>query len=162
MKVKPKEALLNLPMVLQFSTIDELNQLASNINQFIHGKVKIKYDELGYLNDNIIAIFYFQRNNEYTELKDSFMVLIDQEEMEDKLTKPLDSRESSVLAMLAQDPKQSKYTIYACLDSLTGDALLIGRVITGEINNAPARIIREANRIIDWAESLKEGVPNDF
>lgn len=82
MKIKPKEIAVNLPIVLTFQTSDEIALFASNINSLIHGKVRVKCEELGTLGPNHMGLFYLQRNNEYHELREEFMNLIEQEEME--------------------------------------------------------------------------------
>lgn len=81
MKVKPKEIMVNLPVVLTFATEDEIAALASGVNTFIHGKVRVKYEVLGTLGGQYIGLFYLQRNNESQQLHDEFMRMIDQEEM---------------------------------------------------------------------------------
>ncbi len=82
MRIKPKEILVNLPVVLTFQTSDEIVVFAANINSLIHGKVKVKCEELGTLGPNHMGLFYLQRNNEYHELREEFMNLIEQEEAE--------------------------------------------------------------------------------
>jgi hypothetical protein len=64
MKVKPKEVLVNLPVVLLFNNEDDIPELASNFNTFLHGKVKLKYESLGALNGQFVGLFYLQRNDE--------------------------------------------------------------------------------------------------
>jgi hypothetical protein len=81
MKVKPKEILVNLPIVLLFDGEDEIAKFASNINALIHGKVKVKCEELGVLNNQFVGIFYLQRNNEYGELRQQFINMIENEEV---------------------------------------------------------------------------------
>lgn len=81
MKVKPKEVMLNLPIALLFSTQDEVAQFAANINTLIHGKVKVKVEDVGVLSGQYVSIFYLQRNNEYSELREEFVQLIENEEM---------------------------------------------------------------------------------
>jgi hypothetical protein len=81
MKVKPKEVMLNLPIALLFSTQDEVAQFAANINTLIHGKVKVKVEDVGVLGGQYVSIFYLQRNNEYSELREEFIKLIENEEM---------------------------------------------------------------------------------
>lgn len=81
MKVKPKEVLLNLPIVLMFSDACKVPEFAANINQLVSGKVKVKYEELGSLGDQFVGLFYLQRNDEFTELRQQFMTLIEQEEV---------------------------------------------------------------------------------
>lgn len=81
MKVKPKEAFLNLPIVLSFDDEDGSPAFASNINTILHGKIKVKYDSLGILGEKYMSIFYLQRNDEYHDLRDSFIQLIEREEM---------------------------------------------------------------------------------
>jgi ABC-type molybdate transport system ATPase subunit len=81
MKVKPKEIMVNLPVVLLMDSEDEVGQFASNVNTIIHGKVKLKTDILGLLGEKIVAIFYLQRNNEYQDLREEFRVMIEQDEI---------------------------------------------------------------------------------
>ncbi len=84
MKVKPKELLVNLPVVLLFNgedSADQAAQFASNVNTIIHGKVKMKVEELGTLGGQLVVIFYLQRNNEFTELREQFMKMIESEEI---------------------------------------------------------------------------------
>jgi hypothetical protein len=80
MKFKPKEIMVNLPVVLTFSVEDEIVQMAAAFNTFVHGKVKMKYEVLGILGGQWIGLFYIQRNNESQELRDEFMRLINEEE----------------------------------------------------------------------------------
>lgn len=72
MKVKPKEIMVNLPIVLLFDQLEEADTFASNINTLIHGKVRLKKDVLGMLTGKHMAIFYLYRNDEYTYLCDEF------------------------------------------------------------------------------------------
>lgn len=84
MKIKPKELLVNLPVVLLFNgedSSDQAAQFASNVNTIIHGKVKMKVEGLGTLGGQLAVIFYLQRNNEFTELREQFMKMIEAEEM---------------------------------------------------------------------------------
>lgn len=82
MKVKPKEILVNLPVVLLFRDYHEIPRFASDVNQIIHGKVKIKYEELGCLGGQYVGLFYLQRNQESQEMRDSFIKAIENEEVE--------------------------------------------------------------------------------
>lgn len=81
MKVKPKEVLLNLPIVLMFRDYHQIPEFASNINQLVHGKVKIKYEELGVLGGEYVGLFYIQRNDEFTEIRQEFRTMIEAEEV---------------------------------------------------------------------------------
>jgi len=81
MKVKPKEVLLNLPMALMFDSSDEIAQFASNINTILHGKTKVKYEELGLLGKQEVGLFYLQRNDEFSELRAQFRSLIEAQEL---------------------------------------------------------------------------------
>ena len=81
MRVKPKDIQVNLPAVLLFDNQDAIAGQASAVNTFIHGKVKIKYEELGTLGGQYVGIFYIQRNDEFAELRESFMTLIENEEI---------------------------------------------------------------------------------
>ena len=81
MRVKPKEVLLNLPTVIMFADYHEIPNFASNINQVLHGKIKVKYEELGQLAGQYVGLFYLQRNDEFDELRASFVQMIEREEM---------------------------------------------------------------------------------
>lgn len=80
MKFKPKEVMVNLPTVLSFQEEDEIVEMASAFNSFIHGKVKMKYEVLGTLGGQYVGLFYIQRNNESQQLRDEFMAAINAEE----------------------------------------------------------------------------------
>lgn len=82
MQPKPKEILVNLPVVLLFPDYHEIPLFASTVNQIIHGKVKVKYEELGQLGGQYVGLFYLQRNQESQEMRDEFMTAIESEEME--------------------------------------------------------------------------------
>lgn len=82
MKVKPKEVMLNLPITLMFRDYHEIPEFAENINQLVHGKSKIKYEELGCLGGQYVGLFYMNRNDEFAELRKSFKEMIEQEEQE--------------------------------------------------------------------------------
>lgn len=79
MKVKPKEIFVNLPIVLLFDDNDEIAKFAANINSLVHGKIKVKCEELGELNNQHVGIFYLNRNDEYGELRQQFVTMIDNE-----------------------------------------------------------------------------------
>jgi hypothetical protein len=81
MKIKPKEVMVNLPIVLLFMCEDDIPELCSNFNTFLHGKVKLKYEVLGTLNGQFVGLFYLQRNNESQQLRDEFVRLIEEEEI---------------------------------------------------------------------------------
>lgn len=81
MKVKPKEVLINLPVALLFDEPLEIASFAANINTILHGKVKVKLEELGTLGGRHVGLFYLQRNDEYHQIRDEFMRLIEQEEI---------------------------------------------------------------------------------
>jgi hypothetical protein len=80
MKFKPKEILVNLPAVHMFNDEEKVAEFAANINTIIHGKVKIKYEVLGFLGGQMAALFYVQRNHESQQLRDEFTQLIENEE----------------------------------------------------------------------------------
>lgn len=82
MKIKPKSVLLNLPIVLTFEYVNEIPKFASNINTLLNGKSKIKYEELGFLGEKFIGIFYLQRNDEFNSLREEFKIMIEKEEIE--------------------------------------------------------------------------------
>lgn len=81
MKVKPKEVLVNLPVALLFDEPWEIISFAANINTILHGKVKLKVEELGSLGGRHVGLFYLDRNAEYHEIRDEFVRLIEQEEI---------------------------------------------------------------------------------
>lgn len=81
MKIKPKEIFVNLPIVLTFADQEEIPKFAANINTIVHGKVKVKYEELGFLGEQCVGIFYLQRNLEFSELRNQFMEMIENEEI---------------------------------------------------------------------------------
>jgi hypothetical protein len=89
MRFKPKEILVNLPAVHLFGAEDDIAQFASNINTIIHGKVRIKYEMLGFLGDRAVGLFYIQRNDESQQLHDEFMSAILQEEESKHVTERL-------------------------------------------------------------------------
>jgi len=81
MKFKPKEIMVNLPVVLTFAQEGEDAALAANFNTFVHGKVRLKYEALGTLGGQYVSLFYMQRNHESQQLRDEFMQMIQDEEM---------------------------------------------------------------------------------
>ena len=81
MKVKPKEVMLNLPIALLFDTQEEADVFASNINTLINGQVKVKMDNVGVLGGRKVTIFYLQRNDEYSDLREEFLRLIEVEDL---------------------------------------------------------------------------------
>lgn len=81
MKVKPKEVLLNLPVALLFDEPWEIASFAANVNTILHGKVRLKAEELGSLGGRYVGLFYLQRNNESQEIHDEFIRLIEEEEI---------------------------------------------------------------------------------
>lgn len=70
MKVKPKKVLLNLPIYVLFNTTDEIAQFAANVNTVLHGKQKVKYEEMGMHDGQYIGLFYIDRHDEYFELRE--------------------------------------------------------------------------------------------
>ena len=55
-RVKPKEIMVNLPAAHLFATEDEIPALAAAINTIIHGKVKIKCENLGVLGGQYVGL----------------------------------------------------------------------------------------------------------
>lgn len=90
MHVKPKEILVNIPVVLMFNDYHEIPAFAASLNGIIHGKVKLKYEELGILGKQYVGLFYFQRNDEYHKLRNSFLELLEHEEIKSS-SPPLNS-----------------------------------------------------------------------
>ena len=80
MRVKPKEVTLDVPIALIMRDDFEAGKFASNINSVLHGKVKLKTDYVGSLDGGEVFIFYLQRNDEFSELRESFIKLIEEEE----------------------------------------------------------------------------------
>lgn len=81
MKIKPKDIQVNLPAAHLFSDETEMASFASAINTIIHGKVKVKYEDLGRLGDQSVGLFYLQRNKESQQIRDDFVRMIDQAEL---------------------------------------------------------------------------------
>lgn len=85
MKVKPKDVLVNLPIALLFDEPWEIASFAANINTILHGKVRLKSEDLGRLGGRYVGLFYLQRNNECQEIRDEFVRLIEQEEQQNHM-----------------------------------------------------------------------------
>lgn len=81
MKVKPKEIFVNLPVVLMFDNSEKIPEFASNVNTILHGKVRLKYEDLGVLGGQYVGLFYLQRNDEYHTLREEFINMINLEEI---------------------------------------------------------------------------------
>jgi len=81
MKVKPKEIMVNLPVALMFNDSGEVASFAANINTILHGKVRLKFEELGKLGEQYVGLFYLDRNSEYFEIRNEFVQMIEQEEI---------------------------------------------------------------------------------
>lgn len=80
MKIKPKKVQVNLPIYVLFDTVDELPQFAANINTILHGKQKVKYEEMGTHDGQFIGLFYIDRYEEYFELRDFVQRYLDDSE----------------------------------------------------------------------------------
>ena len=96
MKVKPKEVMVNLPVALLFDESWEIISFAANINTILHGKVKLKVEELGTLGGRHVGIFYLDRNSEYHEIRDEFVRLIEQEEIVNHSSVPYVGEEDQI------------------------------------------------------------------
>jgi len=101
MNIKPKEIFVNLPIVLTFDEYDKVFEFAANINTLIHGKVKVKCEHLGVLGAKQVGLFYLQRNGEYQALRDSFVDLIEEEEM--KTPQPYPHKNPETLEQFADN-----------------------------------------------------------
>lgn len=86
MKPSTKQLTVNLPIALTFATEDEIGQLAASINTIVAGKSRIKCESVGKLNSQYIGIFYLQRDKDFSELRQSFVDLIEQEEIQPLIT----------------------------------------------------------------------------
>lgn len=95
MKVKPKEIFVNLPIVLLFQDYHEIALFASNVNRIVHGKVKVKYEELGVLGGQYVGIFYMQRNDEYQQIRDEFVNMINLAEMNTTVIEQVEKPEAN-------------------------------------------------------------------
>lgn len=83
MKIKPKSVLVNLPIYVLFDTADELPQFAANINTILHGKVRLKYEEMGKHDSRFVGLFYLDRGPDYDNLREFVkLYLVDGEEAE--------------------------------------------------------------------------------
>lgn len=156
MRIKPKEVLIDVPTAIIMKDDDEAACFASNINTVLHGKVKIKTDYVGSLEAGEIFIFYLQRNDEFSELREEFLNMIESEEM--SKPQPLNGRESSLLANIAQSPGSNHKNI---LNSLSGFALEIANEMINIQNNKPSKSkeskeFKAAQGFIDWANGLKK------
>lgn len=80
MKIKPKKVQVNLPIYVLFDTVDELPQFAANINTILHGKQKVKYEEMGAHAGQFIGLFYIDRYEEYFELREFVQLYLDDSE----------------------------------------------------------------------------------
>lgn len=89
MRVKPKEVLVNLPVALLFDQSSDIDSFAANVNSILHGKVKVKMEELGMLGGRHVGLFYLQRNDEYQEIRNEFVRLIEEEMIADHIQNPL-------------------------------------------------------------------------
>jgi hypothetical protein len=96
MKVRPKEVLLNLPVALLFDEPWEVASFAANINAILHGKVRLKAEELGTLGGRYVGLFYLQRNLESQQIHDEFMRLIQDEEVGGRELAPLEDDEDEI------------------------------------------------------------------
>jgi len=76
LSVKSKSVLIDLPSVKFFDDKDEIVYFAKVINQFIHGKIKVKCEFLGSIGEKYVGLFYLKRNFESGELKDDVMKMI--------------------------------------------------------------------------------------
>lgn len=68
MKVKPKQVLVNVPVILTFYDYHEIRHVEDYFNEVFSGKNKIKSEELQSCNEEYAAIFYFKKDKEYTQL----------------------------------------------------------------------------------------------
>lgn len=82
MSIKPKEILVNLPIVLLFNNDEKVVDFASSINMIMHGKLRIKCEVLGKLGEKSVGLLYLHRNDEYHELRRQFLDMIEKEEIE--------------------------------------------------------------------------------
>jgi hypothetical protein len=82
MKIRPKDIQVNLPAAHLFADETEMSYFASAINTIIHGKVKVKYEDLGRLGDQQVGLFYLQRNKESQQIRDDFVKMIDQADLQ--------------------------------------------------------------------------------
>ena len=97
MKVKPKEVLLNLPVALLFDESWEIQSFAANINTVLHGKVRLKTEELGMLGGRQVGLFYLQRDLESQQIHDEFIRLIEEEEVAGLALPPLETEKEIIL-----------------------------------------------------------------
>jgi hypothetical protein len=84
-KIKPKEVLVNLPAAHLFNSEEEITNFVFAINSILTGKRRIKYDNLGLLGQQYVAVIYLERNKESQDIHDQFATLIEQEEIAETL-----------------------------------------------------------------------------
>lgn len=83
MKIKPKKVPVSLPIYVLFDSVDEMPQFAANINTILHGKLKLKYEEMGTHDGKFIGLFYLDRGSDYDDLREFVQLfLADGEEAE--------------------------------------------------------------------------------
>jgi hypothetical protein len=112
MKIKPKEVMVNLPAVHLFDYEGEDAKLAANFNTFVHGKVHLKYEFLGTIGAQLASIFYLQRNDEFSQLRENFMIMIESE---------LEEAEKSARGTNCGCPCHSVHLEHGCLDCNCGE-----------------------------------------
>jgi hypothetical protein len=67
-------------VALLFDDPMEIANFAANINTILHGKVRLKVEELGVLGGRHVGLFYLQRNSESQQIHDEFIRLIEEEQ----------------------------------------------------------------------------------
>lgn len=108
MKIKPKKVLIDLPIYLLFPSADELPQFAAHINAVLHGKVKLKYDELGSHAGQFIGLFYLERNNEYRDLREFVQCYVADGEEARMLRETFEEKTAEKRERQAEQDKQGK------------------------------------------------------
>lgn len=69
---------------------------------------------------------------------------------------PLNGRDASVLALLAQKPDKSKTDVIHLVESLRGRARRVAETLIGRQSSTNASVLRAVEGLRTWAESLKD------
>ncbi len=99
MKIKPKTLMVNLPIALTFDSWDEIPKFAATINSIVAGRSLLKCEKIGSVEGKHIGIFYLQRNDEFQNLRNSFLNLIDKIEVDLPSQEELEEDESTLMSI---------------------------------------------------------------
>lgn len=69
MKIKSKKVLIDIPCFQLFDDYHEASIFAQAINEVLHGKEKVKYEEIGMMGSKYVVLFYFHHDKEFIEFR---------------------------------------------------------------------------------------------